>query len=405
MVFCFIRRALTVLIATRVFLEAAAPIGVFVLTTDSPSEEIRIEGSNVANLVEATVERKGELIQFAGRPVRAAMDYLGFADAIVLEFNGQGTTAELTIPSTGYSQTFTASNEVELNEEVQRFLRSGGSAQIARMRKEANRVSPVGITDGNPRATTALLAGEFFDTLHMDFAVNERAGPSPRTRISIMGGGGSFEAGGFDGRGQAGRVSLRHRFSDKVEIVGIVPFSHYQIGEASIHGIGAGLGLPVAVLGRFDTRSPRLTLTPLFGSMIRWSEDLAGGGGILSGGLHTAAFFPVNASFSITGLAQINVFRSIPLNVDGYEFDGDVEQQLVKIGGQAVYSFSRNFHSNVYLAGNRFLQDTAVQDWVSGGLGGSWAISENWSLQGQIELQESSVFSGRSASGSLKFSF
>ena len=72
--------------------------------------------------------------------------------------NAAGTSATLTIPSTGFSRTFSAANEDELEDEIRDFFEQEGADAYADFLAEINKQTSLGVNDGNPLATTALLA-------------------------------------------------------------------------------------------------------------------------------------------------------------------------------------------------------------------------------------------------------
>lgn len=385
-------------------LRASDSIGVIVIST--ANQQFEFGGNNVSDVVTEVTERQGELSSLTGQAFTASLNYLGVAGSIVIDFSADGRSATLTIPSTGFTQDFSAASESKLNDELQDFLQKDGSAQLAEMRRQVNKESPVGITDGNPNSTTSLLASDFYEAMGLNLARNfPGAQTEAKNGFSFIASGSRFEAGSFNGWSTGGRVEYRHRFNPKLELVTIMPFSYYQIETSEIFGIGGGIGLPVAIIGKLNKRETRLTLAPFVGGMFRWSEDLAGGGALVSFGVNTTLAVPVDESWMITGLFQISDYRGVPFDVDGYELDNVVDQQIVKVGAQVIYDFNDWLLAELNLTGNRYLRTAAVQDWGSIGTGITVKLGQQWFVRCMYELNKGQDFLANTGSARIGLRF
>lgn len=161
----------------------------------------------------------------------------------------------------------------------------------------------------------------------------------------------------------------------------------------------------MAVIGNFEERVARWTLSPFVGSMFRWSEDLAGGGAVVSAGLNTAVTIPWGERWETSLIAQISDYRGIPFDVDGYELDKVVDQQVLKVGAQAVYRVNTWLLAETYVIGNRFLQEAAVQDWFTFGVGLQARLSEGWAVRGAYVLDKGPDYVGNSGRLQLNYAF
>ena len=84
-----------------------------------------------------------------------------------------------------------------MSDQLVDFLESTGSAELAKLRKFVNTVSPVGISDGNPYSTTALTARSWVDAFTE--ARNLSTTETDKTRLSIDYGQSTYTAGLFAG--------------------------------------------------------------------------------------------------------------------------------------------------------------------------------------------------------------
>lgn len=369
-------------------LQAADPLQVYIEVTTGTGQTYLIGGTNVENVIRQVIERQGELAAIAGEPFVAQLNYLGVPDSAILSVSADGKSATLEVPAANFKKNFSATSPDKLNSEVQNFIRKDGSKQLAEMRRQVNKESPVGITDGNPNSTTALTASAFFDALALN--PNRKFGDEVEKtdpwRLSFHGSGGTFNASAFHGWIAGGRLQLDYQVHRKLSIVGIMPFNFVNIGGSQVYGIGGGLGVPIAVIGNFDERTSRWTLAPFVGGMFRWSEDLAGGGALVTAGINSALSFPLGENWEPALIFQISDYRGVPFDIDGYELDKVVDQQVLKLGGQLVYRFEERLLGEIYGVANRFLQDAAVQDWATFGVGLRMRLWKSWSLGGGYEL-------------------
>ena len=177
-------RLRTVLAAALAVAPAALAADPFVLTADTtsgPPATVTASGSNLADLVQDLVETRDAFGAFDGQAFRAALDYGGVRNAIRFEQNAAGTSSTLSIPSTGFSRTFTGANEAEVRRKIEDFLLKDGAQAYARFLREVNERSTIGVTDGNPLAATALLANyssfEFGALRRVRFLPSRRVGP------------------------------------------------------------------------------------------------------------------------------------------------------------------------------------------------------------------------------------
>ncbi len=382
------------LLLMGVVLNAAKPLEIYVQSTSGSGQTFQIGGTNIDGLITQVVERQGQLAVLVGQPFDAQLSYLGVPNSARLNISANGLSATLEIPSANFKKTFTAATPNQLNNQIQNFLRKEGSSELAEMRRYVNTVSPAGITDGNPYSTTALLASEFFDALALD--PNRTFGDEPRqpgeVRLSLISGGGAYNASTFHGWRLSARVQADYRVNRKLSLVAILPFNYLNLEGSQIYGVGGGLGVPIAILGNFEERKTRLTVAPFVGGMFRWSEDLAGGGAMVSAGANASLTVPLGEHWEPSLIVQISDYRGVPFDVDGYQLDKVVDQQVLKVGGQVVYRITDSLLAEGYAVANRFLQDAAVQNWVTVGAGLKLRLWRQWFIGGGYELDSGADF-------------
>lgn len=395
------------LLAVLSVARAAEPIRMEISSTGGPPLNFLIGGNNLENVITQVVKRQGELAALAGQPFVANLNYLGVPNAVILNVAADGRSANLSIPSAGVTRDFNAANPSALNDQIEDFISKQGSAQLAEMRREINRVSPVGITDGNPNSTTALFAENFFDALGLSPGrqFGDATEADRPTRISVIGAAGGFSAAEFQGWRYSGRIQVDHRISSKLALVAFAPVNYITIEGAKVYGFGVGVGLPWAVVGDFDQRAFRWTVAPFAGAMFRWSVDLAGGGAALTAGVNTMITQPLGDNWEASLIGQISGYQGVPFDIDGYELDKVVDQQVLKVGAQMVYRFNERWQTETYAIGNRFMQPAAVQNWFTFGVGLQARLGGGWSARVAYVLDTGNNYTGNSGRLQIAWAF
>ena len=138
------------------------PFVVNAQSTTGPPTQATVSGSSMIDLVENLIESQGLFANFQNQGFDASLNYGAMTDAIQFQRNAAGTSATVTIPSTGFSRTFTGGNESEVREQIEDFILREGAREYARFMKQVNQQSLLAVTDGNPQAATAVLSNSAF---------------------------------------------------------------------------------------------------------------------------------------------------------------------------------------------------------------------------------------------------
>ena len=208
-----------------------------------------------------------------------------FPNAMQLQASAFGTQVVLSIPSTGFSRTFTGATPDEVENQVEDFFKDDGAKELAKFYEKTNARTAIALLDGNPRSTTALFARSAFDRFGLG-ALRTRSGYSGEE----MGDWGHFDLGIEGGGGVSGRGSLRlalrrrwradarRRFRPGRGLpLGARPVPHRTTAPTSTTR-GLELGIPITVLGPGEGHWLRWVLTPVVQSGGGASQDLLAGG-------------------------------------------------------------------------------------------------------------------------------
>src|SRR5688500_18296324 len=241
---------LLTLIATHAV--AAEP---FSLTASGGGQTITATGDNVVDLAGNLMDAEEQFLALDNEDVTGSLRYGGLNNAVLFTRNAAGTNATLTIPSTGFSRTFTAANEDELEDEIRDFFEQDGADAYADFLAEINKRTSLGVNDGNPLATTPMLADMGFYRFGF---ITRRPGdtsvPLPAGfDLRLTGGVISAEAGDDDDSDLDGSflglgLGASFRFGDRVALTWANSFRYRDIEGSSIYQYGTTLALPIALI-------------------------------------------------------------------------------------------------------------------------------------------------------------
>lgn len=240
------------------------------------------------------------------------------------------------------------------------------------MGQEVNKRSTAGITDGNPNATTALLADSIFQSLTLQ-RTDPPGADGPRMRLTLRGRSGEWHAERLTGRVAASDLEVVWRVAPRWTVTGLVPLNYTESGGAKTYGGGFATALTWHALIR-DEHHPWSARASVFGgAMLRASEDLAAGGGLWTWGTTFAVDRRVFSSATVGLAAQFESFHGIPITYNGFQLDRAVRQQMVKFGAQGSFQLPRLDHRlEGSVTESHFLRAAALRSYFSVGVGYAW---------------------------------
>ena len=109
------------------------------------------------------------------------------------------------------------------------------------------------------------------------------------------------------------------------------------------------------------------------------SYDFAAGGTLYSFGI-TNAFRYDYDKWTFIAAQQYTVHESAELDVDEYTIDPGIEQQILKLGGKVQYRISDGASIYGGAAWTNFLEDAAVDNYVSPVAGIAWQLKNGANL-------------------------
>lgn len=333
----------------------------------------RISGSNFVDLVEDALSQQSAFQDLAGQPsYEIAVDYLGITRAIVLDASSNGSVVTLSIPSIGFSQLFTGTNADDVENQVGDFFEQNGSDTLAKFLEEVNGRSPLAVTDGNPRSTTALLARSAFDRFGFG-APRSRAGYRQgkvaewgHFDLQVETSGGSLKVDGFDSYAIVdGALTLAGDFEPGVGISFSVIGQYRDLDGSDVFDGGLELGVPIRILAATKNGALRWVVTPFVQAGAGVAVDLAAGGLMMGGGAVSSLSYNF-AAFEVAMANEVAYYGGIPIkNIGGYEFDTDLDRLILRNGAKLAYHMTENASIEGGVSVTNFLINRAAVDYYT----------------------------------------
>ena len=342
-------------------------------TTSGPPAQVTVTGSSVVDLVQNLIQSQAQFSSFQGQSFNASLNYGAIANAIQFQGNAAGTSATLTIPSTGFTRTFTGSSRQDVYNQIKDFLIKEGAREYAKFMKVVNQQSLLGVVDGNPQAATAVLS----NTTFMRFGLHR----SPLDAGALAGGksafgsglrldalGGTVDTDEADGFYVQGALSSISRIGDRIGLALAFPFSYREVQDAKLYMGGIEFAVPVVLLKPMTGKGLFWEVTPSVTGAAAGSVDFAAGGSFFGGGITSSLTIPFGNTAAITIGNGYYLYEGYHLDIGGYEFETDLSQQMLKNGAKITAGLGP-LYVDVGATYTNFLQEAAMESYWSPTLG------------------------------------
>jgi hypothetical protein len=394
----------SILCASGTFTAAVRADDPFTLTAQGGPFTAAASGDNVVDLIDNLIVSEGEFAPLEQSAFTASLRYGELNDAVRLTQNASGTSATLTIPSTGFTRTFNAANEDDLEDQIEEFFREDGADAYADFLAETARQTSLGVNDGNPLATTSTLA----DLGFYRFGYRVRIpGDEP---IRLAGGwdvrllGGVSETDAFDGWFAGLGFGKNWRLGDRVGITWASNFRYRDVEGASVYQVGTTIGVPIALITSDDESGLSWHVTPAFVGGFGGSWDLAAGG-FLVGGQITSSLALRAAGFTFVLANQVGFYEGLPIEISDFRFETDTSQRILKNGVQVIRDLGDDAYLDAGVALTNLLDDAFIDDYVSADVGVTFRLGDRSGLRVGYHGDFSDDFDTHGGNASLYFSY
>ena len=337
----------------------ADPFSISGSTTDFPQTPFSFGDKSLPDLVEGIVRGEGSYSTLANRTFNADLDYLGVRQALnfaVTQFGAVEWRAELTTPFKPgvVNRTFIAATREELYAQIEDYLKTSGTEDLARWQKELSALMPFGLMTGNPNSTTALMARDSFNEYGLmataTAAENEGEEEDPgMVGLALMGDVSTSSAEGHKAQSYSATPFLPLKLSKRVRLDIGLPLNYTTVDGAQAFRAGLQLAMPMLIVNRnLAEDQPWLwQVTPTGSFQFAGSFDMVGGGALAAGGLTSFLCYDFG-KFELSMGNQFSFFESVAMNLGDYDFDPDVSDQIVKNGLKVGVRLGQHWYAEAY---------------------------------------------------------
>lgn len=367
---------------------SAASAKLFEVVATDGGTTITVGDSNVLDLVDKLVSTSDQFAPFSGNAFSSTLRFQGIPNAVTLNQNNDGSGV---INFALIGKSYNYANQDDLED----FLKANGEGIYAEFLKEVAKESAVAVTDGNPTATTASSArmdfGTFGFTPASEFDFGEDAvGVTAEEGGSLGGFGLGFNSGRFEA--EVGGTSFEGQFAelgfawlnlglgDSVRLVAPLSASYLEIDGTAVYGVSQSFALPIRILKMDKTNRWNWRVTPIVGANLRASPDALAGALLWNAGVVNSIDYRVNRRLIVCLISHLSTYRSIEVEYSGYSFDADIDQMIAKNGVRFVTPITRRITGDVFVVHTKFLDDAAVEDFMTYGASISWKATKKFSL-------------------------
>jgi hypothetical protein len=365
---------------------ADAPFVLSAQSTSGTPQSVTASGSSVVNLVRDVIKDQGAFSGFSNESSTATLRYGGVNNAIDFSKNAAGTSATVAIPAIHFQKTFTGNSSHDVERQIEDFARKNGASIYGDFLKSINQHSPIGVTDGNPLAATALLADYSYTQFGLTPAPFAFENPmqkldataEPRWRFDSWGGYAHSDAG--SGYFAGGAFALDFRFGSRVGLTLATPFTYRNVEGANIFNVGEEASLPILAIVPKGDRSLSWLLTPTLMAGASGSLDAAAGGTFAGGGLTSSLSYQI-ATFTFTLADQLDYFHGFPIDAGRYKFDTNLDQEVLKNGLKVTKIFNNSLFVDASITRSDFLQRADIDHYWTPGAGFGLRFGQNAGLR------------------------
>lgn len=338
-------------------------------------------GSNIIHLTDNLINEQGAFAGLFGQNVTTSLTWGGVPNAIVLTENAAQTQATITFPSTGFTKTFTASGGSSLQSQIHDFIEKQDEQAYSQFLQKMDQQSAVAPLDGNPLASTAVIA----DSVFTRFGIENQQPTVSRSNsggayLGLTADGGASRADYLDGSWADVNFDIGLRFGSHVALSLGTTLEFTNIADSEAYTLAEEIALPITFINNQGT-GLSWQVTPWGFAGISASYDQAAGGLLVGGGGTSSFAFHWNG-LTLTLGDQVSYNSNADVSLAGYTFDTDIDQWILKDGLEAAYQFPNTpFFVDGGITYSNFLHRAAVPDYWTPTAGVGLAFGGHSSLR------------------------
>jgi len=357
----------------------------FGVTATGGGNSVTVGGSNLINLTDNLINEQGSFASLAGQNVTGTLSYGGIPNALVFTENAAQTSATITIPITGFTKTFAGTSASDLQSQIKDFLKKDAELAYAQFLEAVNQRSAVATIDGNPQASTALIADDLFTRFGLRNEQNtEFKSADGGTYFGVNFNGGTIRADDMNGTWAEFAFETGARFTSNVALSFGTAVDYRNEAGSEAYTAAEEIALPVTFINN-NGNGISWQVTPWGFAGFAASYDQVAGG-ILVGGGATSSLAMHMGPITLTLGDQINYDHGVDIAYGGYGFNTNLDQWIFKNGGDAAFQFPGTpFFVDASIAYSNFLRNAAIPNFWSPSAGVGLAFGGHSSLRFSYE--------------------
>jgi hypothetical protein len=353
----------------------------FGVTATGGGNTVTVGGSNLINLTDNLINEESTFASLAGTNLTGTLSYGGIPNALVFTENAAQTSATITIPITGFTKTFVGTSSSNLQSQIKDFLMKDAEQAYAQFLEAVNERSAVATIDGNPQASTALIADDLFTRfgLHNEQSTDLKSAGGG-TYLGVNFNGGMIRADDLDGTWAEFTFNTGMRITDNVGLCFGTAVDYRDEAGSDAYTVAEEVALPVTFINNHDFPISWQVTPWAFGGLAASYDQVAGG--ILVGGGATSSLALHMGPVTLSLADQINYDHGVDVAYDGYGFDTNLDQWIFKNGVDGAFQLPGTpIFVDASIAYSNFLRDAAVPNFWSPSAGVGVSLSRFSSLK------------------------
>ena len=332
---------------------------------------INASGPTLLKLLDNTIEEQNQFAALRGTNLSGNLSWGGVPNAVQFGENAAQTSASITIPSTGFSKTFTATSSNGLESQIRTFLEQDGASAYGAFIKSMDQTSTVSSVDGNPQAATAFLASDAFERFGTNrTGTDDVMNAGDALTFNVYGRGGYTTTSGLNGGYAQVGVEGMWKINDNVGLSLDTVGQYREVEGSEAYAVGETVGIPITFINRSGPGFS-WTLTPWGMVALAASYDQVSGSILVGAGATSDVNYQIQ-DWTFTVADQASYAGDVAVVVDQYTFYTPVNQWIVKNGGELTWNPWQKF---LFLDGgiaySVFVHKAAVPNYwtANGGVG------------------------------------
>jgi hypothetical protein len=251
----------------------------------------------------------------------------------------------------------------------------------AQFLEAVNERSAVATIDGNPQASTALIADDLFTRfgLHNEQSTDLKSAGGG-TYLGVNFNGGMIRADDLDGTWAEFTFNTGMRITDNVGLCFGTAVDYRDEAGSDAYTVAEEVALPVTFINNHDFPISWQVTPWAFGGLAASYDQVAGG--ILVGGGATSSLALHMGPVTLSLADQINYDHGVDVAYDGYGFDTNLDQWIFKNGVDGAFQLPGTpIFVDASIAYSNFLRDAAVPNFWSPSAGVGVSLSRFSSLK------------------------